>query len=279
MEAAERVAVVIGGASGLGAATVEALRADGYRVITADIAIESAPRPVDIAVDVTSESSVESLFTQVVDGQERLDVVVNCAGTSTLAAITELAAEEFRRVVDVCLTGAFLIVKQAAQQMVAGGSIVSLASLNARQPGAGMAAYCSAKAGLAMLTEVAALEFGPRGIRVNAISPGLVTIPLTLPALEIPGVEEDYLASTPLGRSGVPRRSRMPWCSPRETSGSPARCLISTVAPTFSATPISPHTSERSSDDRLRTGHNGVTNRAAIRDHHTVNTIPARQPR
>ena len=74
--------------------------------------------------------------------------------------------------VDVCLTGGFLVLKHAGRVLGEGGSVVSLTSLNARQPGAGMAAYCSAKAGLAMLTEVAALELGPRGIRVNAISPG-----------------------------------------------------------------------------------------------------------
>ena len=67
-----------------------------------------------------------------------------------------------------------------------------------------MAAYCASKAGLAMLTEVAALELGPRGIRVNAVSPGLVSTPLTAPALDIDGIEADYLANTPLGRAGTP---------------------------------------------------------------------------
>ena len=109
---------------------------------------------------------------------------------------------EWRRVVDVCLTGGFLVIKHAGRVLGAGGSITSLTSLNARQPGGGLAAYCSAKAGLAMLTQVAALELGPRGIRVNAVSPGLVVTPLTAPALDIDGIEDDYLANTPLGRSG-----------------------------------------------------------------------------
>ena len=106
--------------------------------------------------------------------------------------------------VDVSLTGGFLVLKHAGRVLGEGGSVISLTSLNARQPGAGMAAYCSAKAGLAMLTQVAALELGPRGIRVNAVSPGLVVTPLTAPAMDIDGIEDDYLANTPLGRSGTP---------------------------------------------------------------------------
>jgi NAD(P)-dependent dehydrogenase (short-subunit alcohol dehydrogenase family) len=111
---------------------------------------------------------------------------------------------EWRRVLDVCLTGAFLVLKHAGRVLGEGGSITSLTSLNARQAGGGLAAYCSAKAGLAMLTQVAALELAPRGIRVNAVSPGLVVTPLTAPAIEIAGIEDDYLANTPLGRSGTP---------------------------------------------------------------------------
>ena len=198
-----RVAVVVGGASGIGAATVAALRADGCTVVVADL--PGALGDEDgVPVDVTDEASVEALFAGVLDRHGRLDVVVNSAGVSTLAQVVDHPADEFRRVLDVCLTGAFLVIKHAAQRMSAGGVVISLASLNARQPGAGMAAYCSAKAGLAMLTEVAALELGPRGIRVNAIAPGLVITPLTAPAMDIPGVRDDYLANTPLGRSGRP---------------------------------------------------------------------------
>lgn len=198
----ERVALVVGGASGIGAATAQALRDDGCRVITADLA--AAQQPPDVEVDVTDEESVRALFEDVAEREQRLDVVVNSVGVSTLGPITDLAAEEFRRVVDVCLNGAFLVLKHAGRNMSSGGCVVSLASLNARQPAEGMAAYCSAKAGLAMLTEVAALELAERGIRVNAISPGLVGTPLTAPALDVPGVHEDYLANTPLGRSGRP---------------------------------------------------------------------------
>lgn len=201
MQQEQRVAVVVGGASGIGAAIATALEADGCTVVVADLS--TAP-PTGHSVDVTDEASVQALFAKVVDEHGRVDVVVNSAGVSTLGLLSELDVAEFRRVVDVNLTGAFLVLKHAAGAVVDGGAIISLTSLNARQPGTGMGAYCAAKAGLAMLTEVAALELAPRRVRVNAISPGLVLTPLTAPAMDIAGIEDDYLANTPLGRAGLP---------------------------------------------------------------------------
>jgi NAD(P)-dependent dehydrogenase (short-subunit alcohol dehydrogenase family) len=200
VEEKDRVAVVVGGASGIGAAIARGLAADGCRVVVADLAAAAA----DLAVDVTDEASVEAMLDSVLASHGRIDVVVNSAGVSTLGLVTDLAVEEWRRVVDVCLTGAFVVIKHAGRRLAPGGTIISLSSLNARQPGGGLAPYCAAKAGLSMLTEVAALELAPNGIRVNAIAPGLVVTPLTAPAMDIPGIEEDYLENTPLGRSGTP---------------------------------------------------------------------------
>lgn len=195
-----QVTVVIGGASGIGAATARVLAEAGHEVVVADLPGTSA----DIAVDVTDEASVAALFDTVVTDRGALHGVVNCAGVSTLSRVVDHDAAEWRRVVDVCLTGAFLVLKHAGQRVADGGSLVSLSSLNARQPGTGLAAYCAAKAGLVALTEVTALELGPRGVRVNAVAPGLVVTPLTAPAMDIPGVRDDYLDNTALGRSGEP---------------------------------------------------------------------------
>jgi NAD(P)-dependent dehydrogenase (short-subunit alcohol dehydrogenase family) len=202
-----RHAVVVGAASGIGWAIAQTL-ADDFTVTLADRNAGGAHQraaelgaPHEAAyVDVTDEASVRELFDRPVP-----DVVVNCAGFSGFGPITDLAVEQFREVVDVCLTGGFLVIKHAGARMGQGGSIVSLTSLNARQPGIGMSAYCSAKAGLAMLTQVAALELGPRGIRVNAVSPGFVPTPLTEPAAMIPGVVEEYVENTVLGRTGTPQ--------------------------------------------------------------------------
>ena len=96
------------------------------------------------------------------------------------------------------------MIKHAAPHLHDGGALVSISSLNARQPAAAMSAYCAAKAGLSMLTQVAALELAPRGIRVNAVAPGFVHTPLTEPATQIPGVVDEYVENTPLGRAGTP---------------------------------------------------------------------------
>lgn len=192
--------VVIGGASGIGLATAEDLAEHGHTVVVADL----APPPDGIAVDVTDEDGVAGLFDRVVTEHGGFTGVVNCAGVSTLSPVVDHDAAEFRRVVDVCLTGAFLVLKHAGKRVVDGGSLLTLSSLNGRQPGGGLVAYCAAKAGVNMLTEVAALELASRGIRVNAVAPGLVITPLTAPAMDIPGIREDYLENTPLGRTGEP---------------------------------------------------------------------------
>ena len=208
----QRIAVVVGGASGIGWATALALAGEDCRVTVADRNTELArQRAAELgkdhtwaAVEVTDEASVAQLFDEVAAREQGLDVVVNCAGFSGFGLITDLAAEQFRSVVDVCLTGGFLVIKHAARHLGQGGAVVSLTSLNARQPAIGMSAYCAAKAGLSMLTQVAALELGPHGIRVNAVAPGFVHTPLTEPAAAIPGVVDEYVDNTALGRAGTP---------------------------------------------------------------------------
>ncbi|OBB75664.1 SDR family NAD(P)-dependent oxidoreductase [Mycobacterium sp. 852014-52144_SCH5372336] len=203
-----RETVVIGAASGIGLATARALAAEGDRVTLADRDVDGARQhaaelgdPHTAAhVEVTDEASVHALF----DQTGPLDVVVNCAGFSNVGMITDLAVEDFRAVIDVCLNGAFIVAKHAGRVLREGGALVSISSLNGRQPAAGMSAYCAAKAGLSMLTQVAALEWGPRGIRVNAVAPGFVHTPLTAPAAAVPGVVEEYVENTALGRAGTP---------------------------------------------------------------------------
>lgn len=195
-----RVSVVVGGASGLGAAAARALSAAGHHVVVADLPGTAA----DVELDVTDEATVEALFDGVLTEHGGFHGVVNCAGVSTLARVVDHDAGEWRRIVDVCLTGAFLVLKHAGRRVADGGSLVTLSSLNARQPGAGLAAYCAAKAGVVALTEVTALELGRRGVRVNAVAPGLVVTPLTAPAMDIPGVRDEYVDNTALGRPGEP---------------------------------------------------------------------------
>lgn len=203
-----RGAMVIGGGSGIGRATGHALARDGFRVVVADVNLEAARTvaaeigdPASaVVLDVTDEASVAAGF----EASGDLHAVVNCAGLSLPGPITELELAHWKTTVDVCLTGSFLAIKYAGRHLADGGSITCIASLNGRQPGTGMAGYCSAKAGVLMLVEVAALELAERGIRVNAISPGLVDTPLVAGIAFVPGLTEEYLENTPLGRSGRP---------------------------------------------------------------------------
>lgn len=219
---AARESLVIGAASGIGWATARVLAAEGDRVTLADRNVDGvSERAAELGdphtaahVEVTDEASVQALFEQT----GPVDVVVNCAGFSNVGMITDLAVEDFRAVVDVCLNGAFIVAKHAGRTLREGGALVSISSLNGRQPAAGMSAYCAAKAGLSMLTQVAALEWGRRGIRVNAVAPGFVHTPLTAPAAAVPGVVEEYVENTALGRAGTPEdiaEAVLYLCSPK----------------------------------------------------------------
>ena len=209
-----RSALVTAGASGIGLGIATRFVAEGARVLIADIDGEKAaaaaralgPLATAAAVDARDEDAQRQMVETALEyGSGRLDVAVNCAGYNRFGFIAELELEAWRDVVEVCLTTVFLGIKHQAAAMAAGGSIVNIASLNAQQPAVGMAAYCSAKAAIAMLTQVAALELGPRGIRVNAIGPGLVETPKTSSTIFTkPSLVEAFVEQTALGRYGLP---------------------------------------------------------------------------
>ena len=205
-------ALVTGGASGIGRATVRRFVAEGARVAVGDLneaglaalAEELGDAVVTRRCDVTDEGEVEALAGAAVDGLGGLDIAFANAGTGSVQRVADIDRAEWQRVLDVNLTGPLLTIKHAARRMGEGGSIVVTASLNAVQPGVGMGAYCTSKAGVAMLVQVAALELGHRGIRVNAVGPGLVRTGLTEGAFGLPGIVEGYEENTPLGRHAQP---------------------------------------------------------------------------
>jgi 3-oxoacyl-[acyl-carrier protein] reductase len=209
-----KVAVVTGGASGIGRRTAEALLEQGARVVIGDrneALLTECARTFDRSlcatakVDVTAEGDVQGLVEAAVLRFGRLDIGVNSAGIGALSAIQDQSLDSWREVIDVCLIGVFLSVKHEIRQMAVqgeGGAIVNIASINARQPGEGMSAYCSAKAGVEMLTKVAALDAARDGIRVNAVAPGFVETPMT--ALARQGVRDRFIDMIPIGRPGSP---------------------------------------------------------------------------
>src|SRR5216683_2976600 len=209
---AGKVAVVTGGASGIGLAFVRQLLSEGARVVSGDIngdALELQARDfgdsfAGYVLDVRDEDSVSGLIGHVVSRFGRLDVAFNVAGGARGAVIAELSLDDWRFTIDLCLTGVMLAMKHEVRAMETGGAIVNVASLNAQVPMYGGAGYCAAKAGVEMLTKVAALELADRGIRVNALLPGLVSTPATRPIEEFAPLKEAYLARIPAGRAAMP---------------------------------------------------------------------------
>lgn len=210
-----RVAVITGGASGIGLAAARRLAREGASVVVADLnrdALEAARGELGesahpVLVDVRVEAQIEAMVRAAVDRFGALDLAVNAAGVGSLGPITELAEEDWDFTVDICLKGAFLAVKHEARQMLAqgrGGAIVNVASLNARVPLPNGGAYACAKAGVEMLSRNAALELSDRRIRVNTVSPGLTDTPLTQPLRDVPGVYDAYFERIPMRRAGTP---------------------------------------------------------------------------
>jgi 3-oxoacyl-[acyl-carrier protein] reductase len=212
---AEQVAVITGGANGIGLAIAARFVEHGARVVLGDLNADAlaaaagqwGDRVAIVAGDVTDEAHCEELAATAIARFGRLDIGVNSAGRGDYAPIMDSTAEQFRSIIDLCLTGVFLSMKHQARRMVEagnGGAIINIASLNAVQPAAGMASYCSAKAGVAQLTQVGAMEFGPHGIRVNALEPGLVETNATAAFFAIESIRDDFVANAPLGRHGRP---------------------------------------------------------------------------
>jgi NAD(P)-dependent dehydrogenase (short-subunit alcohol dehydrogenase family) len=184
---AGKVAVVTGGASGIGSAIVDAYAAKGATVVVLDRAMEAAQRKVSegtaaaaIECDVTIEQSVVDAVSGVSARFGRIDVLVNSAGIGLMDAAEELTIEKWDLTMAINLRGVFLVSQQVGRVMLAQGSgtVISLASQAATVALPGHLAYCASKSGLVGLTKVLALEWAGRGVTANTISPTVVMTPL-----------------------------------------------------------------------------------------------------
>ena len=183
-----RVALVTGGARGMGEAHARALAAEGARVVVGDVLEAEGAAVADelgdgarfAALDVTDEGSWQAAVALAEEAFGPISVLVNNAGVLAVAPIAELAIEEWRRVIDTNLTGAFLGMKTVHPSMrrAGGGAIVNVSSMAAYIAVAPASAYTASKWGLRGLTKAAALEFGPDNIRVNSIHPGMIMTPM-----------------------------------------------------------------------------------------------------
>ena len=187
----ERKVALITAASGagIGSAIARQLAEDGYDVVITDaherrcrefaeqLSKEHGRPFMAVPLDVSNAQAVEQCVAKVVAEKGRIDALVNNAGWSTIASVVDLALKDWQRCLDIDLTGTFLTMHHILPSMIAqgGGSIVNISSIAAYETSAEHgAAYSAAKAGVLALTRVAAAENGPHGIRVNAITPGLI---------------------------------------------------------------------------------------------------------
>lgn len=188
---ADKGIIVTGAASGIGLATVRRLLDEGSSVVAVDLEAPVRPagsegRFVGLAADVTDEAAVAAAIAGAVDVLGRVDGLVHAAGVAGGGPVHLLDAAEWHRVLDVNLTGTFLVVKHVVARLldqapVAGerGSIVTLASVEGVEGTAGGSAYSASKGGVVLLTKNVAIDYGPSQIRANAICPGFVETPLT----------------------------------------------------------------------------------------------------
>src|SRR5262245_32381270 len=159
-------------------------------------------KAVALGADLADDAACQELVRAAAAWAGRLDTLVNNAGIQPVQDLAEMSADDWRSVVDTDLTSAFSCTQAAADVMGAGGAVIHIASIEATQPARGHAHYSAAKAALVMHARAAALEYGPRGIRVNAVSPGLVDRPGLADAW--PEGVGRWQAAAPLTRLGTP---------------------------------------------------------------------------
>jgi NAD(P)-dependent dehydrogenase (short-subunit alcohol dehydrogenase family) len=214
--------IVTGASSGIGRACAARLLEEGARVMGADIApaADASNSPPDsewsfTSVDVTDETAVASLVAETVRVFGGVDGLVNAAGVAGGGPVHTLESTEWERVVRVNLYGTFLtakhvIARMLEQRSVEGerGAVVTIASIEGLEGTAGGSAYSASKGGVVILTKNMAIDYAPRGIRVNTICPGFIETPMTRQVIfGLPGMERterEIIAEHKLGRVGHP---------------------------------------------------------------------------
>jgi 3-oxoacyl-[acyl-carrier protein] reductase len=210
-----QVAIVTGGAQGIGLAIVQAFVAQGAKVLVADIdgdkakaaiadLVDAGADVVSRQCDVTASDDQNALVQVCRDHFGQVDILVNNAGVTRDNYIAKMSEEDFDLVLNVSLKGAWLGTRAVAPlfRSQRSGSIVNMSSLSGKIGNPGQTNYSAAKAGLVGMTKSAAKELGPSGVRVNAVQPGLIRTAMTL-AMK-PEIFAAKEAEVPLGRAGLP---------------------------------------------------------------------------
>lgn len=216
----DKVAVVAGGAGGIGGSLAAALCRYGAKVIIADynvdkfkevadaIASETNGCDVDtVFFDITSEDSITKMFQTVADKYGKIDILINSAGILNKYESLSFPMEEWDRIFAINVKGTMMTSKAVAPYMIknGGGCIVNLSSVRGTKGfTGGNAAYCASKAGVELITKTLALEWAPYNIRVNAMGPSLVVTSATKWFFDDPELSKRRAAAIPLGRIAVP---------------------------------------------------------------------------
>jgi NAD(P)-dependent dehydrogenase (short-subunit alcohol dehydrogenase family) len=216
-----RVAIVTGGARGIGRGIAARFVRDGARVLIADRDVDTAGRTAEaltvdatsggradaIQADCTLRGDIEAVVSRAVEDSGRLDIFVANAGIGSAAPFLDTSDDLWARVLDINLRGAFIGVQVAGRAMRAlgnGGRIVVTSSTNAFWMETDLAAYNASKAGVLAMTRTAAMELAQYGITVNAVGPGLIATDLTRRITDEPANAAIYLRQIPAGRFGTP---------------------------------------------------------------------------
>lgn len=204
-----KVIVITGGASGIGLATAQIAQAAGATVVCADVkAPQALPAGLHfVPLDTADEASVNAAIDRVLLQHGHIDGLVTSAGIAVIGDVQELSLAEWQRSLDVNLTGTMLACRAVAGHMRqrGQGAIVTIASINGMLGNQGNLAYCATKGGVLQMTRCLAADLGRAGVRVNSISPGLITTPMTAMLQAGNPVHDAFVRLHLLNRAGLPQ--------------------------------------------------------------------------
>ena len=205
-----KIALITGAASGIGLAIAQLFSEQGATVCLLDRNIKSAlgasaniPGSYAYGVDIADSASIEEAISQILKAHGRIDILVNSAGIGTVEWAKDFPEEDWRSVIDINLTGTFLISQRVGREMIAmqeGGKIICLASQAGIVAIDKHVAYSASKAGIISMVKSLGYEWGKYGIQVNAISPTATETPIIVGYWDVGKVHEDAIANTPAGR-------------------------------------------------------------------------------
>ncbi|MEL7078689.1 MAG: SDR family oxidoreductase [Cyanobacteria bacterium J06648_1] len=222
----DRITLVTGSSSGIGAAVAKCMAAEGAKVIVnyarssqgAEATVaeikDSGGEAIAIQADVSQEDQVKSMFGQIFDQYGTIDVLVSNAGLQQDANLVDMTLDQWNKVINVNLTGQFLCAREAAKEFIrrgvvpekscAAGNIICMSSVHEVIPWAGHCNYAASKGGVMLLMKSMAQELAPYKIRVNSIAPGAIKTPINSDAWDTPEAEAELLKLIPYNRVGIP---------------------------------------------------------------------------